>query len=146
MSIIAEQAKSKDHGKIVTPGPGIMYVPKLKPKHKTPQVDVKNKGLRIWIFFVNAQWWMNILEWIDLNPIVFGGWASPLISSSFLFFWIVVYGCFPFLHLSFVYLKKASEWQDFPNKNGCCVKGYFSLVLFCSIWIAHTHKKKQFWR
>lgn len=51
MSIIAEQAKSKDHGKIVTPGPGIMYVPKLKPKHKTPQVDVKNKGLRIWIFF-----------------------------------------------------------------------------------------------
>lgn len=86
MSIIAEQAKSKDHDKIVTPGPGIMYVPKLKPKHKTPQVDVKNKGLRIWIFFVNAQWWMNILEWIDLNPIVFGGWASPLISSSFYFY------------------------------------------------------------
>lgn len=48
MSIIAEGAKSKDHDKIVTPGPGIMYVPKLKPKHiKTQQVDVKNKGLRI---------------------------------------------------------------------------------------------------
>lgn len=47
MSIITDEAKSKDHDKIVKSGPDIMYVPKLKPKHKTPQVDVKNEGLRI---------------------------------------------------------------------------------------------------
>eukprot|EP00105_Crassostrea_gigas_P026912 XP_011448043.1 PREDICTED: polypeptide N-acetylgalactosaminyltransferase 13 isoform X2 [Crassostrea gigas] len=40
-----DEAKSKDHDKIVKPGPDIMYVPKLKPKHKTPQVDVKNEGI-----------------------------------------------------------------------------------------------------
>lgn len=33
-----------------------------------------------------AQWWMNILEWVDLDPIFFGGWALPLISLSLYFY------------------------------------------------------------
>lgn len=92
-----------------------------------------------------AQWWMNILEWVDLDPIFFGGWALPLISLSLYFYSVWVLD--PFYNSPLFTFKGQQNWQDFQiNKNGCCFKGYFSLVLFYSISFACARKKKQYWR
>lgn len=53
-----------------------------------------------------ARWWMNILEWVDLDPIFFGGWALPLISLSLYFYSFKLWcmGARFLLQFSFVYL------------------------------------------
>ena len=47
----------ESNGEIFIAEPGIKYIPKLKPKHKKPQADAKDKGLSIPSLAINAGGW-----------------------------------------------------------------------------------------
>ena len=47
----------ESNGEIFIADPAIKYIPKLKPKHKKPQADAKDKGLSIPSLAINADGW-----------------------------------------------------------------------------------------
>lgn len=102
--------------------------------------------IKVWgyEFFCNARWWMNILEWIDLNPIVFGGWASPLISSSFYFYSFKLWcmGALPLTILLCLPFERQQNGKIFKIKMAVALRVIFPMFYF-AVSHSRTHTKRS---
>lgn len=64
----------ESNGEIFIADPAIKYIPKLKPKHKKPQADAKDKGLSIPSLAINAGGWDKHKSVENLETLDLGEW------------------------------------------------------------------------